>query len=257
MERFSIAENVARIGVSASRKSIDGDYRTHWHEFYEIEYVLEGSGDYRIDGEAHEIRGGMLFLMTPLSFHSVRASSCTVYNLMFSERLCNTEYLMRLLLETQSLALSLDGQDRTLTEALLAEITRETEDEAYLSDLLNALLGKILKNKAPVTERIRSLDKGLVYLLAHFREDPSLAEVAAYAGFAPTYFSSLFKKEMGVSFREYLDRLRFEHAKKLLMQSEASVAEVCRESGFSDYPNFIRRFKARYGVSPGELRRRK
>ena len=257
MKRFSLAENVAGIGVSASRKSIDGEYRTHWHEFYEIEYVLDGSGDYCIDGETHEMHGGMLYLMTPLSFHSVKAISCTVYNLMFSERLCSTEYLVRFLLETQSLVLSLEGEDRALVEALLEEITKEQTDATYLSDLLNALLGKILKKKPHAVERIRSVDKGLVYLLAHFREDPSLAEVAAYAGFAPTYFSAIFKKEMGTSFREYLDRLRFEYAKKLLSQTEVSVAEVCRESGFSDYPNFIRRFKARYGVSPGELRRRK
>ncbi|MBE6590176.1 MAG: helix-turn-helix domain-containing protein [Ruminococcaceae bacterium] len=256
MKRFSLAENVARIGVSSSKKTIDGEYRTHWHEFYEIEYVLGGSGDYCIDGEICEMREGMLFLMTPLSFHSVNANSCTVYNLMFSERLCRTEYLVRFLLETQSPVLFLEGEERTLIEALLEEITKEQTDETYLSDLLNVLLGKILRKKSTSAERICSLDRGLVYLLAHFREAPSLAEVAAYSGFTPTYFSSLFKKETGTGFREYLDRLRFEHAKKLLTQTEMSVAAVCRESGFSDYPNFIRRFKERFGVSPGELRKR-
>ena len=51
MERFSAEKHVAKIGVSASEKRIDGEYLTHWHEFYEIEYIISGNGDYVIDGK--------------------------------------------------------------------------------------------------------------------------------------------------------------------------------------------------------------
>jgi two-component system response regulator YesN len=91
-------------------------------------------------------------------------------------------------------------------------------------------------------------------MLRHFREDPSLASVAAVAGYTPNYFSARFKEEMGESFKQYLDRLRFDYAKKLLEHSSLTVSQVCRESGFDDYPNFVRRFSARFGCSPSKLR---
>ena len=96
----------------------------------------------------------------------------------------------------------------------------------------------------------------MFYLISNFRNNPTLAETAAYAGFSPTYFSSVFKRETGVSFKEYVDRLRFNYAKKLAETSDISVMEIAAESGFDDYPNFIRRFKARFGCTVSELRKK-
>lgn len=256
MERFTSKAHVSEIGVSASKKQIKGDYCVHWHEFYEIEYVVFGTGEYMIDGERYPIGEGMLFLMTPLSLHSVRTEESTIYNVMFSERLCSRSYLARFLESGKSLVLSLSDTDRCTVASLLSEIVSEERDEDYLSYLLNALLGKLLKLSNSPDERLRSAEAGILYLLQHFREAPSLSEVAAHAGFAPTYFSAIFKRETGSTYQEYLDRLRFDYARKLLMMTDATVIEICRESGFDDYPNFLRRFKRRFGMSPGEMRQR-
>ena len=45
------------------------------------------------------------------------------------------------------------------------------------------------------------------------------------------------------------------YAKKLLEHSSLTVSQVCRESGFDDYPNFVRRFSARFGSSPSKMRK--
>lgn len=257
MQRFSMVDHVAAIGVSASRKTIDGEYSTHWHEFYEIEYIISGEGDYVIDGVSYPISEGMLFLMTPLSFHSVNAHNCTVFNVMFSEQLCNAEYLARILEKNQRFVFLTPREERGLLELLLFEIVSETKDEIHLSYVINALLGKALKLSSPLPKRSKPIGTAIAYLLRNFRRAPTLEETASYVGFAPTYFSALFKKETGECFLKYLDRLRFEYARKLLLTTEVTVREVCAESGFEDYPNFIRRFKKRYGISPGEIRKEK
>jgi AraC-like DNA-binding protein len=60
---------------------------------------------------------------------------------------------------------------------------------------------------------------------------------------------------MGVNFKTFLDSLRFDLARKLLLSSDQTVSKICETSGFEDVPNFIKRFKKHYGVTPTELRR--
>lgn len=255
MRRFTRERHIREIGITASQKQFDGEYNTHWHEFYEIEYMTEGEGDYVIDGEHYPICAGMLFFMTPLNFHSVNAKRCHGFNMMFSERLCNGGFLARLLRGSRGYAISVKEEDRAFFTSVLRELTR-AEDEAYVSALLNSILGKLLIYEETGSIATTPVSKGVVYLLHHFRKNPTLAETAAYVGFAPTYFSALFKKETGETFQQYMDRLRFDYARKLLLHSELSVLQICRESGFEDYPNFIRRFKGRFGVSPGAMKRK-
>jgi len=240
---------IGNLGFSGSKKVLQGEYKTHWHEFYEIEYILKGEGNYVIDGVVYPIRPGMLFFMTPRNFHSVSAQNCQAYNLMFSERLCDLGMLSRLI----------DGktafdteEDLPFFDAVLGELVKSLSDEALVGFLLNSVLGKIRPEPRGMTSD--SVAKGFLYLLNHFREKPSLCEIADYAGYTPTYFSAVYRKEMGETFQQTLDRLRFDYAKKLVLHSDLTVARICKESGFDDYPNFIRRFKKYFGVSPGKMK---
>ncbi len=69
-----------------------------------------------------------------------------------------------------------------------------------------------------------------------------------------TYISRQFKKHTGLTLRNYLLERRISHAKSLLT-SELSLTEVCQQSGFPDYANFIRSFTKVVGVSPGKYAR--
>ena len=121
---------------------------------------------------------------------------------------------------------------------------------------MNAILGKLLRCLPQSEAVISPIASAVLYLLEHFRENPTLGQVASHVGFTPTYFSALFKQETGETFKHYLDRLRFDYAAKLLSHTDMTVMQICRESGFEDYPNFVRRFKCHFGVSPGEKRQK-
>ena len=137
--------------------------------------------------------------------------------------------------------------------SVLHEITTADQSSPYTAYLLNVILGKLAALRSASPHVGTPIKNAMLYLLHHFRENPTLAETAAHVGYAPPYFSALFKEEVGIGFKEYVDRLRFDYAKKLLMHSKISVARVCRECGFEDYPNFIRRFKKRFGISPSQM----
>ncbi|MEY8356214.1 response regulator [Lachnospiraceae bacterium 54-53] len=82
-----------------------------------------------------------------------------------------------------------------------------------------------------------------------------LEELAKNAGFSYTYFSYLFKKETGKTLTEYIQLVRIETAKKLLMEKERSISEIAELVGYSDIKFFTKQFKKTLGVSPNEYRK--
>lgn len=67
-----------------------------------------------------------------------------------------------------------------------------------------------------------------------------------------TYFKGkcIFKKELGITFKQYLNKLQFDYAAKLLKFSNMNISEICYESGFKDYANFERHFKSHFKITP-------
>ena len=94
------------------------------------------------------------------------------------------------------------------------------------------------------------------YIEEHHREDLSLGQVAASVHTSLFYFCKLFKRHTGVSFTEYVSRLRTEKAKKLLLNPNLRVSEIAYEVGFQSLTHFNRVFKRVLHESPTEYRTR-
>ncbi|MGN1019043.1 MAG: helix-turn-helix domain-containing protein [Aristaeellaceae bacterium] len=93
------------------------------------------------------------------------------------------------------------------------------------------------------------------YLQEHLAEEVSLSVLAEQFHLNPQYISQLFKSEIGVNFLAYLTSIRMERAKKLLLSTSLSIAEVAEQSGYGDYRVFTKVFKKQEGVTPSQFRR--
>ena len=93
------------------------------------------------------------------------------------------------------------------------------------------------------------------YLQEHLSEDISLSVLAEEFHLSAQYISQLFKSEIGVGFLAYLTNIRMEQAKKLLLSTPLSIAEVSEQSGYGDYRVFTKVFKKSEGVTPSQYRR--
>ena len=93
------------------------------------------------------------------------------------------------------------------------------------------------------------------YLQEHLAEEVSLSILAEQFHLNPQYISQLFKNEIGVGFLTYLTSIRMEKAKKLLISTPLSVAEIAEQSGFGDYRVFTKVFKKSEGITPSQYRR--
>ena len=83
----------------------------------------------------------------------------------------------------------------------------------------------------------------------------SLAVLADEFHLNAQYISQLFKNEIGVGFLAYLTNIRMEKAKKLLLSTSLSIAEIAQRAGYGDYRVFTKVFKKSEGITPSQYRR--
>ncbi len=150
----------------------------------------------------------------------------------------------------------LDFTERFDRSGLLADLeAAECGSKALqvLQEHFRRMLNFLLDEKSDGEE---PLERARRYLEENYDESISLDELAAEAGLSPSYLSRSFKQRFGLSFSEYLNRLRLDEARRLLRSSRKNVGEIAREVGFNDSNYFSRVFKQEEGIPPSRYRRR-
>lgn len=92
------------------------------------------------------------------------------------------------------------------------------------------------------------------FVRSHMKEEMQVADIAAMVNMSSSYFSHVFKKEEGISFVEYVYRVRMEHARYLLESSDMKINEIADEVGIFNPNYFSTQFKKSVGQSPLEYR---
>ncbi len=106
------------------------------------------------------------------------------------------------------------------------------------------------------TKHIDRLERTLHFIHTHYTNKISLEEASEQAALSPTYFSKVFKDEIGLSFTRYINQIRVNHAKTLLKTTPCTLIEISGLVGFEDQSYFSRVFKQEIGISPGKYRAR-
>lgn len=94
------------------------------------------------------------------------------------------------------------------------------------------------------------------YIDANFNRDISLRQLAALYFVSEKYLGQVFRAEMGETMRQYLNRVRLEHAARLLETGEQPVVNVALDCGFQNVPYFNRLFMEQYHQTPLAYRRK-
>lgn len=94
----------------------------------------------------------------------------------------------------------------------------------------------------------------LRYIEEHYREKITLEDAASQVFMAPTSFSRFFSRETGVSFVNYVNKIRLECAVQEMLSSNASISEIAWENGFGSVSQFNKYFRKKYGMSPRDYK---
>lgn len=93
------------------------------------------------------------------------------------------------------------------------------------------------------------------YIHENYNKSISLDDVSSMLGFNSAYFSTMFKKETGENFIDYLIKIRINNAKHLLLQSNLNVDGIATAVGYSDTKYFTKLFRKKTGLSPSEFKK--
>ncbi|WP_167859182.1 helix-turn-helix domain-containing protein [Paenibacillus cymbidii] len=272
--------------IHVNRVSESFELELHNHEFVEINYVSEGSGFQHIDGRVLPVTKGDLFYLPLGASHVFRPSSpapgrkhLIVYNILLHPSIMRRLAAkfpqgdgMRRFLETASPAQTWlhlrdqDGSFQRIAETLRDELTQQKPDYLLLAEAEVIRLFVLLRRSgaiggAPAAAAAVPRDDTLERIVAAVREralEPlQLGELAAAAGLGERQFSRRFRRLTGMTFTDYVQKLRIERSCERLLATGDSVSAIARDCGYQDITFFNRLFKKKTGQTPLQYRKRR
>ncbi|OUO79696.1 DNA-binding response regulator [Blautia sp. An249] len=158
----------------------------------------------------------------------------------------------------ESLGLSAEDLPEHYRDAsvIAAQVTSVSGMKQYLTDLFSEALD--LRDNSSMDHYNSLFEDAKKYIQENFQNnDISLNVVASQVGISPSYFSTLFRQELGETFIEYLTKLRMDRAKELLMCTNRKTSEIGFSIGYKDSHYFSYIFKKTQGCTPKEYRARR
>ena len=235
-----------------------------FHLHCEIVYVLRGEIKMMIDGHERALKEGEISLVSPYVVHSYDASpESEAYILLFvpsAAGVFESELKKRKpiypYVENKSNLASLFVR--------CDELMREGKDElklktasAYLFAIVGEILGSVelCESESMHENMIKPI---LLYCSEHFSDDDiSVKKIADELYISSSYVSKVFSCKLKYNFREYINELRINKAKKLLSGTDRRIIDIMLDCGFKNQSSFNRVFAEYMGKSPSEYRRSK
>lgn len=263
---LSVVDNlIDNIDVKVSERLIRR-VKPHWHDFYEMELILEGDTKTEINGKVYDMPIGSLSLITPSDVHSYHdmGRNVEVLNLVFASKSLEYNSFASNVLSGDSFVCKLPKKVFENIIFLIKKIDEESHSKSmlngrYISYLLSCIIIELkrIKREQGVDFKESEFDSGrkaLVFIRNHFKEQLTLDDVAKYMNVSPIYASRIIHQTLGYGFKEYLMDLRLEYAAGLLTYTEESISDISYYAGYNTASYFARGFRKKYGMSPAQYR---
>lgn len=227
------------------------NYKLHSHDFYELEYFIEGSGICEVNGKEYPFQKGDISFVTPLDIHGYKGN-CNVKTLTVHFRLANMNPIFHKITNIKSGLIKSTVEIRNACNILTEQLSMDTFSALLCEKVLEVILLLLLKKFNFIQHNVlpKEISSAVEYINLNFKKDISLKTVSKYTGYSQEHFSRQFKKYTGTGFSDYLTELRLTYAKHLLNNQEMTITQICYECGFGCTQSFRRAFKKKYGASP-------
>ncbi|MGG5329050.1 helix-turn-helix domain-containing protein [Enterococcus sp. AZ163] len=239
----------------------------HWHRSLEFVLIL---GDPMIiwkEGTKHQLKHGDLLMINSEESHEFLLENNGNYQGV--TLIVSYEFLKKQIPQLDHYMFSLEKADeRTdqFTELLVSLRDIYLSEDPWTTFLLQSKASEIMyllfshclqehqisTQQSKYAQRYKTV---IGYINAHFTEPITLAEAAATVHLNPEFFSRNFKSYIGISFKDYLKKVRLNKAIRELLTTEKNLTEIAYTSGFADHKAFINAFKTAYAATPSQYRR--
>lgn len=272
MQKINYANRNGSMMISYQRQTPPLNMpRDHFHDSYEMYYLLSGERYYFIRDKTYHIVKGNLVLIDRYDLHRTLDANISSWErilINFKPEFLmpeNADGIKRLvsMFNTGSSVLSFTVKGQTIIEDILFKLLAEAEGAntsfeemlaAYLIQLLVFISRYTEQNTLSSDSCVHYVHKRAIpivqYINSHYMEPLSLNMLAKLFYMSPYYLCKVFKESTGFTCIEYLNQIRVKEAQTLLRRTDSSVTEVSGRVGFGSVSQFGRVFKEISGVSP-------
>ncbi len=258
-------------------KYFNSSYHWHWHDEIEVTVVTEGAVEAWIGSERYILNKNDGIFINSGVVHKygsgIKNINCIMPNIVFSPAfICGHEGSMfkkyiAPVINSAGLSHRIFRADNEsdkpfleqINSALNAAENKEWGYEFSLRENLSAMFmmlypfsGSDSSNMFNIdTYRIRTM---MDYIKKNFCTRITLADIALSAGIGVRECKRCFEKTLRTTPVQYLNELRIDHAKKMLLETTEEISAVCEKCGFNDQSYFTKVFRSYTGVPPLKFR---
>lgn len=245
----------------------------HWHDWLEFCYVEDGEFEITIDEKTLTLYSGDLLMINFGLMHSLIAKKKT--HLLSFQISC--QYLVEnvpwfdpshILCYSRAIASYQEYQNYAELIKTFQEMTTlfKKQDEVSLLGYqgklytfiyqLQTIFQKdqnIIKNRSflpLLNNRNDFVVRIIFYINSHYQDNLTLEDLADEFHVSPQYISKVLKKELSMTYRQYLNIIRLKSAKYFMFHSNKNITDIAYECGFPNVHSFIDLFKKCYGMTP-------
>lgn len=251
----------------------------HEHTFFELVYIISGTGLQCINNNLFEYHDGHMFLITPQDCHSFDVRTTTQFffirfnDIYIQSNMLNADNIQRLEFilahaSHQPGCILRNQTDKQLVkpiiEAIIREhVNRDLYDTELIRQLVNTLIivvarniAKFLPDKIDACSEARTLDI-LQYIQSNIYNPKNLRAdiISKHFGISESYLGRYFKKHTNETMQEYIIKYKLKLVEARLLHSDMRINEIVFEFGFTDESHLNRLFKKHKGMNPSEFRK--
>lgn len=249
-------------------------YRSnHMHSDFEIVIVLDGEGHISTRRHEYRLAPGSIVFLNSNEPHDITGYDfgVTLLLVQFSRNFLQDYYplladtifldgdLSRFMPEDDLVAVRntlLDAAVEYLSGKTYFELTCLSQMAAVLHRFFTFLPKELISSSEAVkrTRNEQRMSRISAYLEENFQMPVRLSDLAEQEGVSATHLSHFIAEHFGMTFQDYLNHIRFEHAVRIIGNPSLTLTEVSAESGFSELKYMTRMFEKQLGVKPARFR---
>lgn len=247
---------------------------SHWHNAMEIIYIIKGQMEVQIEGKNCLYEEGSIALVNSRLVHATKTTDENEILLIQIPFPLLKKYIpdiQRIAFDFDYFVKDAEKQKKVqhmkeLVDRMLLISNKHPDGEtllfnSLLFDLLYTLYHDFRKEQQLTYYRkheknLDRLEPVLEYINRNYQSQISLAEIAGIISFQPEYFCRFFKKNMGITYLQYLNEVRLSHIYNDLLTTEEPLYHLLELHGFQNYKVFRRMFYDKFGDTPGNIRKK-
>lgn len=282
-EKLNYEKRSFPIQISAGLKMTQamGFVPWHWHEDFELTYLVSGKLTFFVNSEVFDLSAGEAVFMNARVLHQIKSVSdepAVYYSYVFApEFVCGTlqsyaavKYILPMMHHRNFIFYHFRGDtpwdQKAIADLMQCNKAAREKEYGFELEIIRHILGvmiQLIKHVPALRENsdncetrtYAGLMKAVFYIQEHFSDKITLKDISDSANLSQSTCIRMFKRMFKMTPTEYVMSFRINESKKMLISTDMPVVQIALSCGFSGDGYYCRMFKAYEGMTPAQFRK--